>query len=511
LSCKRLKNSLEEFVDAHLPKEPQESGNKDKIIHESIWGTHLYHSKEIAMLDTPLIQRLRRVHQTGLAFYTFPTAVHSRFDHTLGTINMCSKLVDELQEKEECKKYIDAKLKPTIRMAALLHDCGHGIFSHTSEEVYGLSQDIQDVLSEDDSFKSKPKPHEVLSCLIIKTERFKEFFEKVNPDLSISDLVKYITGNEENNSKFKAEILNSIYDGDKIDYVHRDAHFCGLPLRVDLDRLWYGINIMDIPIDGKVYKKLSISHNSTEPLEQILFHRTMLFPTLYQHQKVRACDCMFKGIVEYIKANDLKVHMGERNVTFQNPEDYLWGTDDDFLAIGLNIENVWLKNRLKDITTRNLFHRAITIASRTVDDNDSPEYARILALRENSTKAYGELRQLATRISAEASKKGIDVIPEDIWIDLPQNVKPSRDVTESFVFIEKDKSKNEYKFIPAGEIFPIHNWSNQNSIHKWEGHVFCPHGKENVIAPIAKGILEEEFNFKFKDEAFLECHVNPPK
>ncbi len=86
MPLERLKGKIEEFVDEHLPNEPPKRKNRNKIIHECIWGTQLFYEHEIILLDTPLLQRLRRIHQTGFAYHTFPTAIHSRFDHTLGTV-----------------------------------------------------------------------------------------------------------------------------------------------------------------------------------------------------------------------------------------------------------------------------------------------------------------------------------------------------------------------------------------------------------------------------------------
>ena len=355
MSLERLKNKIEEFVDEHLPNEPPKPKNRNKIIHECIWGTQLFYENEIILLDTPLLQRLRRIHQTGFAYYTFPTAVHSRFDHTLGTVTQCSRLVTVLASKQE--KLMKGLLFP-LRLSALLHDCGHGIFSHTSEELYGLLDEMQEATKEGAEFENGPKPHEILSSLIVQSEPFKDYIEKAIPDCDTKQISECITGIADNSSKYRAEILCSIFDGDKIDYIHRDAHFSGLPLKIDLDRLWYGIDIMKIPIppiDGVEYQKLSISHSATEPLEQMMFHRTMLFPTLYQHQKVRACDCMFKGIVEYIRNTGLGVRMGHRTVTFNNIEDFLWGTDDEFFAVGLDSKDTNLRRLMNNLLEDDYF------------------------------------------------------------------------------------------------------------------------------------------------------------
>ena len=517
MPLERLKNKIEEFVAEHLPDEPPKRKNRNKIIHECIWGTQLFDENEIILLDTPLLQRLRRIHQTGFAYYTFPTAVHSRFDHTLGTVTQCSRLAKELQTKQETKQGTLMKdLLIPLRLSALLHDCGHGIFSHTSEELYGLLDEMQEATKEGAEFGDGPKPHEILSSLIVQSEPFKDYIEKVIPECDTKQISEYIIGIADNSSKYKAEILCSIFDGDKIDYIHRDAHFSGLPLEIDLDRLWYGIDIMPITIGGVEYQKLSISHSATEPLEQMMFHRTMLFLTLYQHQKVRACDCMFKGIVEYIRNTGLGVRMGHRTVTFNNIEDFLWGTDDEFFVIGLDSKDTNLRRLMDDLLERRLFHRVLAISSRTIDDPDGPGYADLMKYRdETSPESYRYLRSLAEEICREAVKKRLNVLPEQIWIDLPANVEAGKDAEDAFVHVvteaAQDKSPDKYEFIRAMEIFPIDRWVRQIEMYKWQGSVFAPPEIQEEIALIAQQVIENRFRFRFKPQAFTECHLVPPK
>ncbi len=506
MSLDRLKGKIEEFVDCHLPDKPVQPGGRDKIIHESIWGTNLFVSHEINFLDTPLLQRLRRIHQTGLAYLTYPTAIHTRFDHTLGTIVQCSKLASELIRKQilSGSTRLTNDHVTTIRLSALFHDCGHGLFSHTSEEMYGLLDEIQDATKEGQEFEDSPQPHEILSSLIVQSERFIKYFEKSGIECDVTTLPKYITGSNPDSTKYLSDILCSMFDGDKIDYIHRDAHFSGLPLRIDLDRLWYGIDIKDMQIDGTPYTKLSISHTATEPLEQIMFHRTMLYPTLYQHQKVRACDCMFKGVIEYIRQLGTGIQIRGREISFTNIEDFLWLTDDDFFSINSIIKDKKLEHLIDGILNRNLLHRVILISGRTIEDESA--YLDILTYRDDkSPKAYKERRDIARNIYDEAIKKKIDVLPEEIWLDLPENVKAGRDAEESFVFIHDDISGRDI-FIPAKEIFPINDWVRQIDAHKWEGSVFAPPQVQNEIAPVVKDVIERHFKCHLKDAAFTECH-----
>ncbi len=123
-----------------------------KDIHDPIWGTNRFSWRELAIIDSPIIQRLRRIHQTGLAYYVYPSARHSRFEHSLGVVTVATRVFDAVAQRytgslEEIAgqlKRPHQKVEETIscwrqelRLAALLHDTGHSLLSHASERVYG--------------------------------------------------------------------------------------------------------------------------------------------------------------------------------------------------------------------------------------------------------------------------------------------------------------------------------------------------------------------------------------
>ena len=80
----KLQERVDSFVEKLIPKSPAKAHKK--IIHDSIWGTQLLQDYEVAVLNTPLLQRLRYIHQTGFCYLTYPSALHTRFDHSLGVL-----------------------------------------------------------------------------------------------------------------------------------------------------------------------------------------------------------------------------------------------------------------------------------------------------------------------------------------------------------------------------------------------------------------------------------------
>src|SRR6266436_76003 len=121
-----------------------------KVIHDPLWGTNRFSWRELALIDTPLLQRLRVIHQTGLAHYVYPSAQHSRLEHSLGVVTIASRIFDALVQRHfgELQTIVKAispnseiaqtiaQFRQELRLAALLHDIGHSLFSHASERVY---------------------------------------------------------------------------------------------------------------------------------------------------------------------------------------------------------------------------------------------------------------------------------------------------------------------------------------------------------------------------------------
>jgi hypothetical protein len=127
-------------------------------------------------------------------------------------------------------------------MAALLHDVGHGLCSHASEQIYGELSDLQE-------FKNTPAfvknaPGEILSYLIVTSQTFRRWFNKVaigkcGAKIDLDVVAEIILGKHPKKGKyFLAQIVSSPYDADKLDYIARDSYYCGLALTVDLPRFY---------------------------------------------------------------------------------------------------------------------------------------------------------------------------------------------------------------------------------------------------------------------------------
>ena len=155
-----------------------------KVIHDSIWGTVKFTWIECLLIDSPILQRLKDIHQVGLAFDVFPCAHHKRFEHSLGVLTLASRTFDACVTNcsGELETFLPTlydgqsygacirRIRQELRLAALLHDTGHSLFSHASERVYAKLALLRNASVELTGIAGKEKgTGEVLSFCLAQT------------------------------------------------------------------------------------------------------------------------------------------------------------------------------------------------------------------------------------------------------------------------------------------------------------------------------------------------------
>lgn len=292
------------------------NGIEAKTIHDPIWGSTDYSEWEMQLIDSPLIQRLRKISQVGLAVLTYPAARHSRFEHTLGVAAATKRLVDRINVNCD-----DFNIKPNIKnklvLAAIMHDVGHCFYSHLSETIYGNLADFSELKKDvKEIYGIKPKAHEILSLIIVNSEAFKQFFSdsvnypnKANLDKLCEDVGKIIIGVNIIDSNviesYQTSIINGSFDVDKLDYIKRDSYTAGLALDFDIERLFTKIKVHILSVSGQIEHRLVIQANGVTAIEELTFCKIMLFSYIYYHQKVLITEDIIKDYVQALLKLDL--------------------------------------------------------------------------------------------------------------------------------------------------------------------------------------------------------------
>lgn len=488
--------------DKELPKEP-------KIIHDPLWGTIKLEAWEVALLDLPLFQRLRQIHQISLASYVFPGCNHNRLEHTLGVMQQTGRLIAALNCRYPAgSPRFEPKTLRTLRLAALFHDCGHSCFSHITEELYGACPDMLAFLQSDPSLKARP--HEILSSLLLRSAPVKEFLQEIEDHYGISLdsekaadwIIGKSPGRSGNSVHCETQVINGSFDADKLDYILRDAHYSGIPIGVDLERLWAFCKV-DRTDEGE--EVLSLHEGGVTSLEQILFAKINLFATVYHHPKVRAAEKMVQSLIERIQeeAQKGRLQAFERRLDLNCAAHYLWLTDEVFFCQALSRKKEDpVRRMLHDIRYRRFFVRALSIGKDTVGGKCGEEFRKLRNLSRPGAANYRAKRALAQEILSASGLEN-EIGPGHIWIDLP--TEPSfEEVHSAFVRTAAGTLRK------ASDFFPVHYWSDLYREHKWRGHVFCPPKHQQRVHEASLEVFARH-GVRFEKSAGESSHVAHPK
>lgn len=257
----------------------QEKQNKHKLINDPVFGFILVpHAVLFHLIEHPYLQRLKRIKQLGLSHYVYPGAQHTRFQHVLGAMHLMEEAVNTLRDKNI---EITKDEEKAVLAAILLHDIGHGPFSHALENSI------------------VPVHHEQISLLTMQQLNI-EFGAKL--DLAI----QIFTGTY--HKQFLHQLVSSQLDMDRMDYLRRDSFFTGvIEGTIGSARIIKMLNVHD--------DKLVLDAKGIYSIEKFLVARRLMYWQVYLHKTSLAAEQMLINVLRRAKELTLK---GEK----------LFGTED---------------------------------------------------------------------------------------------------------------------------------------------------------------------------------------
>ena len=232
---------------------------------------------EARLLDLPALQRLRRLRQLGLAYFAFPSAEHSRFTHALGAMAMGTRAFDALVSRSP-EAFADesdaAYQRRLLRGALLLHDIGHGPFSHACEAVLGI-------------------PHEARTNALLALPPMREAIAAL--DIDPTEALGLIVGDPGTKYPALRELVSGPnLDADRMDYLLRDSYFTGVASgRYDADQLIGSLRIFER--DGE--RAVGIDARGVVALESFVVARYMMFASVYFHHTTRLFERILQDVL----------------------------------------------------------------------------------------------------------------------------------------------------------------------------------------------------------------------
>jgi len=331
-------SGIDEFCKQHLPNRvPVTDDVAYKIFADPIEGYVHLAAWEVALLDTPLFQRLRGIRQLGLTYLVYPTLGYCRFQHTLGVLARLKQVLGQLEENHALRagtkvsiEVLNERHRAVVRLAALCHDIGHCILSHVSESVidkvpgHSTYPSAPKVIEAYARYAGRPSipMSEVLAVAIVTSRPFVRFLhELAAPYASRMDhaaelardaarLILGLPAERDPQSLFLGQLLNSGLDVDKLDYMLREAHFSGISLGISLEWLLKKLFVLDLsseelPEDLKLrvsdfpasdkFRVLAIEKGGQFGFEEFSVARLTLHEKIYLHQKIRAAEAFVRS------------------------------------------------------------------------------------------------------------------------------------------------------------------------------------------------------------------------
>ncbi len=389
---------------------------------------------ELPVIESPIFQRLRRIRQLSVAHLTYPSAQHTRFEHSLGVMHIASQAGLALNEKG----YLNSDDVQVLRLSALLHDIGHGPFSHIFEEI----------------IQGKKVSHEDYGKKIILQSDIGDILSRTGFDKKI--VAKISSG--ESKVQYVNEIVSGVLSADMMDYLLRDGYFTGAEhARIDHKRITQSFDVHK--------KKLALERSAIYSFESMMHSRYQMFRAVYLHKTVRAAEVM---LLEALRSSDDEFGFSDFNL-----DELVKLTDEYVLSSLISSKSSKLK-RAREFATDYQNRRLLKCV-----------YERILSGSPSNLK-----NNRIDEIRGQISKKS-KVSESEIFVDgsvtpsIP--LAPSKNESKSILLVTNKNGRPEVQEMPISEIPVVSAISGFMNILR----VYTRQKNRKKVEIAAKSILDE--------------------
>ena len=505
---KKFEKEADRFVLNCIKDYSPQKNLRGKVIHDCVWGSVMFYPWELQIMDSPLLQRLRKINQLGLALYTYPSAHHSRFEHTIGVVAVASKMIESINggatDLYENNFKIPEEHIFMIRLAALLHDVGHCFFSHLSETIYSSMKQFTELKDSFEIFKTA-QAHEILGYVIINTLTY-PFKGKMASGVKIllQNIGRMIVGayvepynDMENNviiPYYLTEMINGQFDADALDYLRRDSYATGLDLTYNLDRFLYKIRIVECKEQSShnliFGRHLTVPVSGVSTVEEMMYNKQMLTRYIYQHQKVMTVDSLVSDIANGLMISGQLVH----------PCDFLYMCDEniymlqnDVFSIPLSCEPIGqlsdkkISDIVKKIASRDLPKKALILNRHTLSSINGNKCESVREISNFLNKYRDCLREKIYNKAVEINKQINNFYTFDMYdirIAIPK-YSLAKDYRNVFIL------SNDDKLVPLSDCVNLNEMADAYANQSWNAYVFAEIDILPLITVASMQVFEE--------------------
>ena len=519
-----------------------------KTFNDPIWGVVELMPWETVLLDSPLLQRLRGVRQLGMAHLVYPGAGHDRLEHVKGVVEAAERMIRALErnaahrrqfgdDRDENVPEVTPEDRYATRLAALLHDIGHGPFSHATERL--IEDRYQKEFSEATSALrdffdgvTVVAPGEAIATLIVLGEAMGRILTHptmaaatTSSELPVAVAARILGSRSCLSAGYLSGIISGPVDADKLDYVARDCHHSGLPLGIDLTRLINKLEVVTVTPENAPNRKLreraeqspggrfydiGISQTGLGSYEQLIIARVLLYDRLYYHHKVRAAESMLQSLIR-VAEEERESQYSVRELFAGISDDILVGAvGGQFTSTALECGGKRSRAICRAIQERRIHYRAYAFAARFIagigslperEQQDTRALMWRRLLKRLSTKSG--CWEMARKIHEKAVELS-DAIPdladttaleeEEILVDLPIN----RVVVRGGDML----TRTDRGHIGTPNLFfDPERWSEAYEHQKQCGFVFTPRNRVPLVALASRIMFYEYFGVVMDQQA----------
>lgn len=452
----------------------------ETLISDPIHGTIRLEKHETAILDAPIMQRLRRIHLAGLASFVYPNMQHTRFEHNLGVLSITQQILDNIEKRVE----IDNLTRLHIRLAALLHNVGSLPFSEHGSRAFDQEHGdwLQQIRSEThegiERFFELSSPSEILSYFIINSQTLKSFMESVisasdrdaglDSELDLHRVGRIVIGRPVvSTDRWASNLLTSPFGPESLDQLIRDSFHSGLENIVDLGRIVNSFLLVDANDGGR---NIALRETVLGVLEGSLLQKIQMDLRVSNHHTIRALSCMVCGNFEDPDSNQ------SRGLPSTIVE-WLQRTDIDFLPSDSRVSR------------RDIIRRCLVIDQTTIEDDGRLPFAA-LASSSSDFRTLRPLREKIYGIIPDTEKTTL----ADFWIDTPD--VPAFIKHAGYTLIQRDSGET----LSWRLMSPTIEFMRAQFINNVKTHVFYadPLEHRKAAADATQVVLQEQFGLRLK-------------